>query len=246
MNNAKFDPIKTLADQGLWHIVEQTMEYLNFETVENCRKVSEFWNESLKRISLVKYLQEFGESILGWPKAVKTYGARSSIGDLQEVKDSLEKLVEDGKCCNDPVHRAAKNGAVKLFELLLKTSCDLNARDDYGWTAFHWACFNGRIEIVQVLISSSKDFSIDLNARNGYGETAFHSACIQGRTEIVQFMMKNWREFNIDIKARNNDNETPLDQGYYGFGKHHQITKMLETEYSKIDVSESVQNLKLE
>merc|ERR1712004_309317 len=58
---ANFDLIMTLANQGLWHICEQIFGYLNYETVENCRKVSELWNESLERIALIKFLQEFGD-----------------------------------------------------------------------------------------------------------------------------------------------------------------------------------------
>merc|ERR1711860_410009 len=64
MNKGNFDLIMTLANQGLWHICEQIFGYLNYETVENCRKVSELWNESLERIALVKFLQEFGDIVV--------------------------------------------------------------------------------------------------------------------------------------------------------------------------------------
>ena len=67
MNKANFDLIMTLANQGLWHICEQIFGYLNYETVENCRKVSELWNESLERIALVKFLQEFGDKLMENP-----------------------------------------------------------------------------------------------------------------------------------------------------------------------------------
>ena len=58
---ANFDLIMTLANQGLWHICEQIFGYLNYETVENCRKVSELWNKSLERIALITFLQDFGD-----------------------------------------------------------------------------------------------------------------------------------------------------------------------------------------
>ena len=53
-----------MRSQGLCHIREQIFGYLNYETLENCRKVSELWNESLERIALVKFLQEFGDKLM--------------------------------------------------------------------------------------------------------------------------------------------------------------------------------------
>merc|ERR1712049_91534 len=136
-------------------------------------------------------------------------------------------------------------------QLLIKYSkdfgIDLNAKDDDGSTAWHWACEYGQKEIAQLLIKSSKDFGIDLNAKNNYGNTALHLACNSGRTETVQMILKNWKEFGIDIKAQDNIGETALDLIRYWQGQEwNQIRKMLEEEFSQIDVTESVQNLHLD
>ena len=102
---ANFDLIMTLANQNLWHICEQIFGYLNYETVENCRKVSELWNVSLERIALITFLQEFGDRdveytnekvsaiVAGWKKAAKEYGFQASLEDLQEIKGSLQNLI---------------------------------------------------------------------------------------------------------------------------------------------------------
>ena len=56
-------------------------------------------------------------------------------------------------------------------------------------------------------------------------------------------ILKNWKEFGIDIKAQNNQGKTALDNiSYREGGKWNQIKQMLETEYSQINVTESVQN----
>jgi len=159
-------------------------------------------------------LQEFGEKeigytgktvstfIPGWLKALKKYGARASIEDLQEVIDSLQELVRyDGKCCYYPVHKAATIGAVKFMDLILSTSYDLNARTDAGRTAFHYACENGRTETVELLIKSSKNVIIDLNATNLMGWTALHFACQNGKTETVELMIKSSKNFKIALNA---------------------------------------------
>ena len=60
-------------------------------------------------------------------------------------------------------------------------------------------------------------------------------------------ILKNWKEFGIDIKAQDNDGKTALDFINHQWGeKANQIKKMLEKEYSQIDVTESVQSLNLD
>ena len=193
-------------NENFWHLQEHIFGYLNYDTLETCRKVCKSWNESLKRTSLVKFLQEFGDKniglavtsdvcdgeifeypeeivsdiIPGWPNAVKKYGGQASIEDLQEVEVSLRKL----ECWPyHPVHEAASEGAVKLMKLILNTSYDFNTTDNFGHTALHYACIAGRTEVVQLLISSSKKISINLNARINpwFGSTALHLACENDR-----------------------------------------------------------------
>ena len=275
MNKGNFDMIMTLANKGLWHICEQIFDYLNYENVENCRKVSKLWNESLERIALIKFIEEFADRevepkntkkstvIPGWKKAAQKYGVQASIDDLEDVIDSLQELArENGKCVEYPVHVAAINGDVKLMEFFLRTSFDMNTKGDFGYTAFHEACFCGQTEIAQLIIQSSKEFGIDLNAKDNDGKTALHWACSKeaivtalrdsGKTETVQMILKNWKEFSIDIKAQDNDVKTVLDlineesdEDYYEY-LYDEIKKMLEKEYSQIDVTESVQSLNLD
>jgi len=231
---------RLMGNPNMWHIHNNIFGHLNHDTVEICRQVCKSWNESLKRTSLVKFLQEFGDKniglavtsdvcdgeifeypeeivsdiIPGWPNAVKKYGGQASIEDLQEVKVSLRKLLNeyDGTCWPYPVHEAASEGAVKLMKLILNTSYDFNTTDKFGHTALHFACNDGRTEVVQLLISSSKKSSINLNARiNYFDSTALHLACENDRGETVQLMMRQWKEFGIDIKARDNEGKTPLD-----------------------------------
>ena len=223
MNKGNFDLIMTLANKGLWHICEQIFGYLNYETLEYCRKVSKLWNESLERIALIKFIEEFADRevepkntkkstiIPGWKKAAQKYGVKASIDDLEDIIDSLQELArENGKCVEYPVHVAAINGDVKLMEFFLRTSFDMNTKGDFGYTAFHEACFHGQTEIAQLIIQSSKEFCIDLNAKDDNGSTAWHSACNYGRTETAQLIIKNSKEFGIDLNDKDNTGKTAL------------------------------------
>ena len=107
----------------------------------------------------------------------------------------------------------------------------MNAKDNIGRTAWHRACQNGKTITAQLIIQSSKDFGIDLNAKDDNGWTALHAACLNGKTETVQMILKIWKEFGIDIKAQDNNGE-----------EYNQIKKMLEKEYSLVDVTEPPTN----
>ena len=213
-----------MRSQGLCHIREQIFGYLNYETLENCRKVSKLWKESLERIALVKFIEEFGDIyniynekvstiIPGWKKAAKIYGVQASIDYLEEVKDSLEKLATlNGKCCKYPVHEAARNNAVKLIEFILRTSYDMNTKNNDGSTALHLACMYGRTETAQLIIKCSKDFGIDLNVKDDVdGWTAWHEACRNGKTETAQLIIQYSKDFAIDLNAKDNDGDTAFN-----------------------------------
>jgi len=206
---------------NLWHLRNQIFEDLSHEDVLNCRRVCKTWNESLRRMSDVKFIQEFGErNVLttnikvstlfpGWKNAAQKYGVQASMGDLEEVKDSLKKLAEGkGKCVEYPVHKAAINGYVKLMEFILKTSFDMNTKDGKGCTAWHWACTYDQTETAQLIIKNSKEFGIDLNAKDEDGDTALHFACRNGQTETVQLIIKNSKEFGIDLNAKKYNGST--------------------------------------
>jgi len=195
---------------NLWHLRNQIFEDLSHEDVLNCRRVCKYWNESLRRMSDVKFIQEFGERVVeyrnekvstlipGWKKAAQKYGVQASMDDLGKVKDSLKKLAGGkGKCRSDLVYEAARNGYVKLMEFILKTSFDMNTKDSWGCTAWHLACIYGKTETAKLIIQNSKIFGIDLNAKNDDGDTAFHWACCNGETEIAQLIIQNSKNLTL-------------------------------------------------
>merc|ERR1712062_86229 len=160
---------KLMDNANLWHLRNQIFEDLSHEDVLNCRRVCKYWNESLRRMSDVKFIQEFGERVVedtneklstvipGWKNAAQKYGVQASVEVLEEVKDSLKKLAEGkGKCCKYPVHLAAINGDVKLMEFILKTSFDMNTKDGFGRTAWHWALTSLTKKTVKNMIKSRK------------------------------------------------------------------------------------------
>jgi len=48
----------------------------------------------------------------------------------------------------------------------------LNAKEDSGWTALHFACNLGGTETVQMILKNWKEFGIGIKAQDNDGETA--------------------------------------------------------------------------
>ena len=156
-------------------------------------------------------------------------------------------------------HLACIYGRTEIAQLIIRYSkdfgIDLNAKDKDGLTAWHLVCFCDQTETALVIIQNSKEVGIDLNAKNNSIDrttnTALHWACYSGKTKTVQMILKNWKEFGIDIKAQDNEGKTALDEindliNHWKDEESNQIKKMLEEEYSQIDVTESVENLNLD
>ena len=94
------------------------------------------------------------------------------------------------------------------MEKYAELKVELNARDDYGLTAFHWACKKGHFKIAKILIEKSGDILIDLNAKsnNRLRNTAFQLANFQfdnlnSRTKLIEMIVNNAESFNIDLSG---------------------------------------------
>ena len=220
-----------LSNPGLIDIREQIFGHFDQKTLEICREVfanrfGEDWDSWLERLILVQRILEFGNKfkmkdekqtfrdfVSGWDKAVKKFGKMASLKDLNEVNGSLLCLfVTNRAAMYWPLHHAARYGLVKLMELLFYTDLNINKGNTYwhglGNTAFIEACQEGPTEIVNLMVTSSKEFGIDLNARNDRGWTGFMVACQEGHTKIVTLMTNLSEEYGIDLNARDEDGDT--------------------------------------
>lgn len=80
-----------------------------------------------------------------------------------DMLDKAKFLISKGADVNGaagsktPLQIAANWGKLKFAELLLSRGADVNARDNDGWTALHWAAFEGGPEIAGFLIAKGAD-----------------------------------------------------------------------------------------
>ena len=105
---------------------------------------------------------------------------------------------------------AAKTGNEIIVKELLnlgpsKDLLHLDFKEGNKDTPLHFACENGHVDVVELIMKNSINFNNDLNAKCIYGETAFHAICRNGKSDIAEMIMKNSFDLNIDLNAKGDD-----------------------------------------
>ena len=72
------------------------------------------------------------------------------------------------------------------------TSHDMNQGDDHGFSPLHWACKEGRLAIVEMLINRGAR----INATNMGDDTALHLSSAHGHRDVVLLLLKNKADVN--------------------------------------------------
>ena len=193
---ANLDNIVT--NPGLRHIRDQIFGYVSQETLEICRDVSEDFNSWLERFCAIEFLLTFGDKMIrvyngrsswrprprkpyalvktiipGWKKGVKKFAQMVCLDDLLEVKEFISLYDNKHWLCESPVHFAARLNKPRAMQLFLYTDFNFNSARNYSpfyfEPPFAVACSLGSVEVVKMMINSSKKSGIDLYASDSDG-----------------------------------------------------------------------------
>ncbi len=109
----------------------------------------------------------------------------SESGNFALAMEALREPIDVNKLrdaeSRTPLMRAAKNGRVRIMNLLLERGADVFARDDVGWTAYMFACASGQEVAAYTLIRRGADpFAV-----NSRGESGALLAERRGHTELA-------------------------------------------------------------
>ena len=183
--------------------------------------------------------QEISFNLREFTLALETVSAH----ELQStVRKSLHLTRQDSEG-NTILHRAIKNGELKLVEFLLQYSNQWNVNlgdRDGKVTPFILATKYQRIEIIKLFLSQLPIKGIDFNAKDVFGNTAFHHACKVGSLEVVEIFLNSPR---IDYNALNNAEESGIISSFYnvklnGTNNYEVMELLLEKSLEKsIDVN---------
>jgi len=82
------------------------------------------------------------------------------------------------------------------------TENDLNKTDDHGFGLLHWACWDGHLPVVDILLERGSK----INAVNYAEDTPLHYAVKNGHLELVNYLIKH----KAVVNAANSHGNTPL------------------------------------
>ena len=109
-----------------------------------------------------------------------------------------------------------KRGNLTTVKLLIERSkgigLDLNKPNNCGWTAFHYACRNGDMEIVKLMVDNAE--ALFLNGLTTNNENILHIACDSGNLDVVKLLLDH-PEIGFDINQRDADGNTPIYTACY-------------------------------
>mgnify|MGYP001443371261 CR=1 FL=1 len=195
------------------HLPEQIFQKLNNESLSKCREATKSWKNIIDGKNY-PWLR-----IVDIPRKLKkgnTYlHLAAESGHIEAFKEALSEE-EDKNMKNKSFHLACKNGRTNIVQLLLKYTelevdwIDLNAKTKNGYTAFHWACIRGHLNIIGFLMENAAALDINLNATTKSGKTAFHLACKRSTSDVVKIFMKKASNLSLDFNAKTKNGNTAL------------------------------------
>lgn len=137
-------------------------------------------------------------------------GARSSVATSSPiarpalVAADIPKHPLGLKTSATPLMKAAWRGDTKKLQDLLDRDEDINAQDEFGWTAIRYAIRNQQADAARLL---SVDFKADVNLASNSGCTPLMSAARNNMKEMVKGLLNS----GADVKAVDNEGLTALD-----------------------------------
>ena len=123
-----------------------------------------------KKIKLVEYLLTIkpGPDVVARTRALNQNvihyaalgGDLACMVALKEAGVPQSEIIATDSAGLQPVHYAAQRGHTLVLDYLLLNGAQLDARDNKGRTALHWACYCKQAMTVQWLVRQGSDQSV--------------------------------------------------------------------------------------
>ena len=165
----------TIRNQGLDHLASKIFGYLDLDSLRESKKVSTFWKEFIENqrfywieeLNVTKrseVMQSIFKNYQNWQAIFKQFEEDLPLDKLEEFAEYMKvfeprhKLTDkyswricECRPCN-PILNAAYRGELEFLKLLNSCKIKLNDKSWSGFTALHWACKEGHLEMVNFLL----------------------------------------------------------------------------------------------
>ncbi|KAJ4429572.1 integrin-linked protein kinase [Periplaneta americana] len=129
-------------------------------------------------------------------------------GNAMQVRVWLDDTEHDMNQGDDhgfsPLHWSAKEGHLKIVDLLILRGARANATNRGDDTPLHLAAAHGHRDIVHMLLRNKAD----VNFTNEHGNTPLHYACFWGYQAVAEDLVTH----GAVVSLANKDGDTPLDK----------------------------------
>jgi len=148
-----------------------------------------------------------------------------------------EKDCEGKAGLNQRLFEAAAEGAADVVSELLKQGAKVNAMDNGGWAALHFAATNDAPETTLVLIRHGAEVDI---REDGIGDTPLHHAAMRVKERVALALL----DHGADVNAVNAFNATPLHEA--AVGGHAELVKALMAHGADVNAKDGEERTPLE
>jgi hypothetical protein len=163
-----------------------------------------YWNDPNVLAKLGKAMGgDAGLAALGGGGALGALGAPGGAGgaDDDDADEDEDEEEEEGELT---LHSAASTGDHEALAVLLAApGCEVNAKDEEGRTALHFACGYGEIACAEALLAAKAN----ADATDKNSNTALHYAAGYGRRDVVQLLV----DAGASVVLKNADGKSPID-----------------------------------
>ena len=134
------------------HLTEQILEKLDNVSLTKLRKVSNSWQYLIDNQKEV-WIRKIKIHINCSKAYVKNILRKKNTETLAALANGIQQLYTNNKF---PVHSAAINGHLEVFNLIFDNAHNKNPKGPKGMTPLHHAAENGHSEVCRVFLKMSK------------------------------------------------------------------------------------------
>ena len=174
-----------MGNQGLEHLADKIIKYLDPEDVADCRLVSKFWRDYIDShkhwfiLQLEEIAKAFAYQHDAWEPSEDFHADLDNARHLPEWLDFICDFIETNKNVGD-----LKVFATNMMEYYI----DMQKQYFTDQTALHWAVSKHRIEFIKLLPLNL--WTIQVEGSEDWDDTPLHTACKVGNKEAFDWLLK--------------------------------------------------------
>ncbi|KAI2667619.1 Transient receptor potential cation channel subfamily A member 1 [Labeo rohita] len=106
------------------------------------------------------------------------------------------------KSCSSPLHLAVRGGNLDVIKLCIAYGAKIEQQQCDKSTALHFACSQGAIEVVKVMLSTYHKVCDLINITDGANQTPLHKAAIFDHYELSEYLISQGADIDfVDCKG---------------------------------------------